>query len=88
MIFELIIIALLNVLAWFFSLFSFISLPQSILDGLQGFINFIMVPFGVVSNYIGIGFLNSIFYVIIILFPVLYSWVLIKWILTRLGVFK
>lgn len=88
MIFNIIIIGLMQLLAMFFNLFNFIAFPLNITNGLDTAIDFMMIPFGVVVNYVGQDFLFAVFVMIFTIFPALYSWLILKWIMERLGVLK
>lgn len=88
MIFNLIIIGFLQIAAWLLGLLNFINFPGHIVAGLADAVDFMMIPFGVVSNYVGSAFLSAIFTMILVVFPVLYSWLILKWILQRTGVLK
>lgn len=86
MIIEYLLIALMSILAWFFSLFNFISMPLWIIQGADASIDFMMFPFGVITNYVGADFMTSLFLIIVTIFPIIYSFLLIKWILTKIKV--
>jgi hypothetical protein len=88
MIISLIIIGAMQLLAWVFSLFNFIALPLWITQGLASAVDFMMLPFGVVANYLGSEFLSAILMVIIIVFPLLYTWILLDWVLRKIGILK
>ena len=86
MIVEFIVVALMTVLAWLFSFLNFIALPTFIVQGLAQAVDFMMLPFGVISNYIGPSFLANILLVILGIFPIIYAWKFIVWVLTKLKV--
>ena len=86
MIFTWIIIALMQLLIWVLSLFSFIGTPLEITQGLASAVDFMMLPFGIVQNYIGAGFLKMLILINIVILPVLYSYILLRWILTKVKI--
>jgi len=88
MIVELIILGLMKLFILVFTLFSFVNVPGWLSQGLDSAIDFMMIPFGVVSNYIGSEFLTFILLLLVTVFPVYYGFLVLRWILTRIGVLK
>ena len=88
MLVNLFVIGIMQILAWFFGLFNFIEFPLWIWDGLSKANEFMLVPFGIVANYVGGSFLSAVLLLLVLVYPLVYGWILIQWILGKVGLLR
>lgn len=86
MITEAIITAILAILSGLFSLFNFPSMPDGVQDIIATFVEYLSTGIAIVSNYVDMPYLLSLFTVVVLVESAILIYHFIMWIVRKIPV--